>query len=409
MGDMWQELQAEAEALDRGDPLAGFRDRLMVPEGLIYLDGNSLGLLPRATAERMRAVVEREWGEGLIGSWNDAGWIEAPARIGALIAPLIGAGADEVIACDSVSVNLTKLVVAALRLRTDRRLVLVEEGDFPTDLYVAEGAARLMGAELRALPRGDLLAALSDEVALMILSQGHYRTAALWDLAEATRAAHAAGALILIDLSHAAGAVDVSLGDADFAVGCGYKYLHGGPGAPAYAFVARRHQASLDQPIAGWMGHARPFAFEAAFEPAPGMGRMLAGTPPILAMAALEEGVRLVAEAGAGRCAAKARALSGLFIRCLDSLGDPDIRLLSPRECRGGHVTFAHRQAFPLVRAMAAAGVVGDFRAPDGARFGFAPLGLSFQDVVEAARRLALVLGERRWDRPEYRERPRVT
>ncbi len=376
MGDIWQQLQAEAEERDACDPLAPFRDRLMVREGLIYLDGNSLGLLPKATAERMREVVEREWGEGLIGSWNEAGWIEAPARIGALIAPLVGAAADEVIACDSVSVNLLKLVVAALRLRPGRRLVLVEAGDFPTDAYVAEAAARLMGAELRALPRDDLLGGLSDEVALIILCQGHYRTAALWDMAEATEAAHAAGALILFDLSHATGAVEVALGDADFAVGCGYKYLHGGPGAPAYAFVARRHQAALDQPISGWMGHARPFAFEAGYEPSAGMGRMLSGTPPILAMAALEEGVRLVAEAGAARCAAKARALSDLFIRCLD---------------------------------MAAAGVVGDFRAPDGARFGFAPLGLSFADVVEAARRLALVLGDGRWDRPEYRERPRVT
>ncbi|WP_448580026.1 kynureninase [Thermaurantiacus sp.] len=409
MADIWQQLQAEAEARDREDPLAGFRDRLLVPEGLIYLDGNSLGLLPRATAERMRHVVEREWGEGLIGSWNEAGWIEAPARIGALIAPLVGAAADEVIACDSVSVNLMKLVVAALRLRPGRRLVLVEEGDFPTDSYVAESAARLMGATLRALPRADLLAALSDEVALILLCQGHYRTAALWDMAAATAAAHAAGALILFDLSHATGAVEVALGDADFAVGCGYKYLHGGPGAPAYAFVARRHQAALDQPLSGWMGHARPFAFEARYEPAAGMGRMLAGTPPILAMAALEEGVRLVAEAGAPRCARKARALSDLFIRCLDAVADPDIRLLSPRDRRGGHVTFAHPHAFPLVRAMAAAGVVGDFRSPDGARFGFAPLSLSFAEVVEAGRRLWRVVGERRWDRPEYREPRRVT
>ncbi len=290
-------------------------------------------------------------------------------------------------------------MVAALRLRPGRRLVLVEAGDFPTDAYIGEAAARLMGAEVRALPRDDLLGGLSDEVALIILCQGHYRTAALWDMAEATEAAHAAGALILFDLSHATGAVEVAL----------YKYLHGGPGAPAYAFVARRHQAALDQPISGWMGHARPFAFEAGYEPSAGMGRMLSGTPPILAMAALEEGVRLVAEAGAARCAAKARALSDLFIRCLEAVGDPDIRLLSPGERRGGHVTFAHPHAFPLVRAMAAAGVVGDFRAPDGARFGFAPLGLSFADVVEAARRLALVLGDGRWDRPEYRERPRVT
>lgn len=409
MADPWTKLAAEAVALDAADPLAAFRDRLCIPPGRIYLDGNSLGLLPKATVARMREVVEREWAEGLIGSWNAAGWIGAPARVGALIAPLVGARADEVIACDSVSVNLMKLVVAALRLRPGRRTILLEEGDFPTDAYVAEGAARLMGAEVLPLPRHRLLQALSPDVALVLLSHVHYRSAALWDMAQTTRAAHAAGALMLWDLSHATGAVDVALGEADFAVGCGYKYLHGGPGAPAFAFVARRHQAALDQPIAGWMGHAEPFAFEGRYRPAGGMGRLLAGTPPILAMAALEEGVRLVAEAGPARCAAKARALGDLFIRGLDTIADPELRLVSPRTVRGGHVTFAHPQAFRIVQALIADGVIGDFRAPDGARFGFAPLGLGFFEVVEAARRLACVLAERRWDRPEHGVRATVT
>lgn len=409
MPDPFAPLAAEAAQLDREDPLAAFRGRLHLPPGLIYLDGNSLGALPAATVARMRHVVEGEWGQGLIRSWNAAHWIGAPARIGAMIAPLIGAHEDEVIACDSVSVNLMKLVVAALRLRPGRRVVLVEEGDFPTDAYIAQEAARLMGAEVRAVARAELVPALSADVALLLLSHAHYRTAALWPMAETTSAAHEAGALILWDLSHSTGAVEVALGDADFAVGCGYKYLHGGPGAPALAFVARRHQAALDQPIAGWMGHAQPFAFEAGYRPAEGMGRLLAGTPPILAMAALEEGVRLVAEAGAGRCATKARALGDLFIRCLDAIDDPAVRLLSPREQRGGHVTFRHPHAFPLVQAMIAEGVVGDFRAPDGARFGFAPLGLGFADVVEAGRKLAHVLAGRRWDRPEHAQRSTVT
>ncbi|MFQ3666553.1 MAG: aminotransferase class V-fold PLP-dependent enzyme, partial [Sphingomonadaceae bacterium] len=228
-------------------------------------------------------------------------------------------------------------------------------------------------------------------------------------MAAMTAAAHAAGSLILWDLSHSTGAVEVELGAADFAVGCGYKYLHGGPGAPAFVFVAGRHQDRLDQPIAGWMGHAEPFAFEERYRPAPGVRRLLAGTPPILSLAALEEGVQLVAEAGAARCAAKARALGDLFIACLDAIGDPDVQLLSPRTGRGGHVTFAHPQAFALVQALIARGVVGDFRAPDGARFGFSPLGLRFGDVVQAAAILAQVLGNQDWREPQFHIRPAVT
>jgi kynureninase len=395
-------LAAEARARDAADPLAGFRARLVVPAGRIYLDGNSLGLLPKTTPARLARVAEAEWGEALVASWNSAGWIEAPARIGAMIAPMIGAAADEVTVCDSVSVNLFRLVVAALRLRPGRRVVLVEAEDFPTDHHVAEGAARLMDAEVRAVRRADLPGALGPDVALLLLSHVHYRTAAVHDLAALTAAAHAAGALILWDLSHSVGAVEVALGAADMAVGCGYKYLHGGPGAPAFAFVARRHQPMLDQPVTGWMGHAEPFAFQGRYVPAPGVRRLLAGTPPILAMAALEEGVALVAEAGPARLAAKARALGDLFIACLDALGCPDIRLVSPRAGRGGHVTFAHPHAWPLVRALDANGVTGDFRAPDGARFGFAPLGLSFVDVVHAAEILEEVLASGAHRAPEH-------
>jgi kynureninase len=404
----FKELQARAAAMDADDPLAGFRDRLEVPDG-VYLDGNSLGLLPRATPARMRDVVEREWGQGLIGSWNAADWIGAPARVGAMIAPLIGVAADEVIVCDTVSVNLFKLVAAALKLRPERRVVLLEAGDFPTDAYVADGAARLMGAEVRAVPREEVSSALGEEVALLLLSAVHYRTAAAWDIAVLTAAAQAAGALVLWDLSHAAGAMPVALGAADFAVGCGYKYLHGGPGAPAFAFVARRHQAALEQPIQGWMGHASPFAFEGGYRPAAGTARLLAGTPPILSMAALEEGVRLVADAGVPRIGAKAQALGDLFIACVEAIDDPDLAVASPRTGRGGHVLLAHPHAFELVQALNARGVVGDFRAPDGARFGFAPLGLRFADVVQAAEVLREVLKGRLWDAPEFRVRGAVT
>jgi kynureninase len=251
--------------------------------------------------------------------------------------------------------------------------------------------------------------ALSGDVAVLVLSAVHYRTAAAWDIASLTAAAHCAGALMLWDLSHAAGVLEINAGDADFAVGCGYKFLHGGPGAPGFAFVARRHQPVLDQPIKGWMGHAAPFAFERPYRPADGMGRMLAGTPPILSMAALEEGVRLVADAGIPAIAAKARALGDLFIACIDAIGDPDIAVLSPRTGRGGHVLLSCPHAFELVQALIARGVAGDFRAPDGARFGFAPLGLRYRDVVRAAEVLAEVLAQRLWDTPEYRVRATVT
>lgn len=403
------DLMAEARARDAADPLAPFRDRVRRPEERIYLDGNSLGLLPGATPARLARVAEREWGEQLIASWNSAGWIEAPAHIGARIAGLIGAAPHEVTVCDSVSVNLFKLAVAALRLRPGRWVILVEAGDFPTDHHVAEGAARLAGAELRAVGRDGIAGALGPEVALLLLSHVNYRTAAVHDMAALTRAAHAAGALILWDLSHSTGAVEVDLGAADMAVGCGYKYLHGGPGAPAFAFVAERHHDRLDQPITGWMGHAEPFAFERDYAPAAGIRRLLAGTPPILAMAALEEGVALVAEAGPARLAAKARALGDLFIACLDAIACPDIGLVSPRTGRGGHVTFTHPHAWPLVRALDAAGVTGDFRAPDGARFGFAPLGLSFVEVVRAAEILEGVLAHGAHLRPEHRAARAVT
>ncbi|WP_194743260.1 aminotransferase class V-fold PLP-dependent enzyme [Thermaurantiacus tibetensis] len=403
------DLMAEARARDAADPLAPFRARVIRPEGRIPLDGHSLGLLPRTTPARLARVAEEEWGQGLIASWNRAGWIEAPARIGARIAPLIGAAPEEVTVCDSVSVNLFKLAVAALRLRPGRRVLLLEAGDFPTDHHVAESAARLMGAEVRAVARDGIADALGPEVALLLLSHVSYRTAAVHDMAALTAAAHAAGALILWDLSHSTGAVEVDLGDADMAVGCGYKHLLGGPGAPAFAFVAWRHQAALDQPIAGWMGHAEPFAFEADYAPAPGVRRLLAGTPPILALAALEEGVALVAEAGPARLAAKARALGDVLIAGLEAIGCPDLRLVSPRTGRGAHVTFAHRHAWPLVRALDAAGVTGDFRAPDCVRLGVSPLGLSFMDVVRAAEILEEVLASGAHLRPEYRAVRAVT
>ena len=298
----------EARARDAADPLAEYRDRFELPDGVIYLDGNSLGPLPKATPARIERLLRREWGGGLIRSWNETpdgepGWIGWPQRLGATIAPLVGAQPDEVIVTDSVSVNLFKLIAAALEMRPGRKAVLSEPGNFPTDLYMIEGLERQGLAERRLAERAELPSALGEDVALLLLTHVHYRTGERHDMAALTRAAHEAGALVLWDLSHSVGALPVDLDaiGADFAVGCGYKYLNGGPGAPAFAYVARRHHEALRQPLSGWMGHARPFAFDDDYAPAPGVDRLLCGTPPVLGMAALEVGAALVAEIGIER------------------------------------------------------------------------------------------------------------
>ncbi|MGB5778540.1 MAG: aminotransferase class V-fold PLP-dependent enzyme, partial [Allopontixanthobacter sediminis] len=305
----------DARRLDAADPLRDYRERFDLPEGVVYLDGNSLGALPKDTPARLEQVVRGEWGNGLIRSWNDADWITLPQRVGAKIAPLIGAEADEVIVCDSVSVNLFKLIGAALNMRPGRKVILSEPGNFPTDLYMIAGLEAQGLAERRLAAPGDLEAALDGDVALLMLTHVHYKAGRTHDMVRLTRAAQDAGALVLWDLSHSGGAVPVDLAacNADFAVGCGYKYLNGGPGAPAYAYAARRHHEALSQPLTGWMGHAAPFAFTDDYAPAPGVSRVLAGTPGILGIAALEVGVDLIAEIGINRLAAKSRALSEFF------------------------------------------------------------------------------------------------
>lgn len=402
---------ADPAALDAADPLARFRDAFLRPEGVVYLAGNSLGPAPKAAAGTVAHSVERAWGERLVQGWNHDGWYDAPARVGGKIAGLIGARPEEVIVADSTSANLYKLAVAALLARPDRRVVLSEPGDFPTDLYMLEGAVRTLGGGRRLeLRTADALeAALTDDVALLVLCHVHYRTAAVRDMARLTARAREAGALVLWDLSHSAGAVDVDLNacGADLAVGCGYKYLNGGPGAPAFLYVARRHQAGLVSPLSGWFGHARPFAFEDAYEPAPGVARFACGTPPILSLAALECGVDLALEAGADALAAKARALGDLFI---DRVGEA-LTLESPREGsrRGGHVAFRHPDAHAIVQALIARGVIGDYREPDVMRFGFSPLPLSFAEVARAADQVVEVVRARAYDDPAYRQRARVT
>ncbi len=404
--------EIRAAEFDAADPLAEYRARFILPENVVYLDGNSLGALPKATPERVQRLVEEEWGGGLIRSWNSAGWFEMSGRIGARIAPLIGADPNEVIACDSTSVNLFKLIGAALQMRPGRKVVLSEPGNFPTDLYMIAGLEAQGLAERRLAERERLVEALDGNVALLMLTHVHYKTGALHDMVALTRAAHEAGALVLWDLSHSTGALPVDLTgvDADFAVGCGYKYLCGGPGAPAFAFVAERHQAALRQPLTGWFGHAAPFAFSDDYVGAPGIERLQCGTPPVLGLAALEVGVDLIAEIGVGRLYEKSQALSGFFLDCLTA-HKVEIELVSPARSdeRGSQLSFRHADAYAICQALIARGVIGDFREPDVLRLGFAPAYLSFADMAAAARHLAEVLSSGEWQRPEFSQRAAVT
>ncbi|HEX9185603.1 MAG TPA: kynureninase, partial [Vicinamibacteria bacterium] len=371
--------------------------------------------LPRAASERLHDVTEREWGRDLIRSWTENGWMDLPARVAGRLAPLIGATPDEVVVADSTSANVFKLLAGALRLRPGRRAILSEEGNFPTDLYVAQGLARLLGdVELRLVPREGLKEALREDVAVLLLTHVDFRTGEVHDMGALTRAAHDAGALALWDLAHSAGAVPVDLDGtgADLAVGCGYKYLNGGPGAPAFAFVARRHQAGFESPLSGWMGHADPFAFGPRYEPAPGISRLLCGTPPILSLAALECGVESIARAGIDRLRRKSVALTDLFVRLVEQECDGfGFALASPREAerRGSQVSLRHPEGHAIVQALIARGVVGDFRTPDILRFGFAPAYVRFVDAWDAVAALRAVMKSRDWARPAFQARGRVT
>ncbi len=391
--------RAELEQLDREDPLAPFRERFFLPDGVVYLDGNSLGALPREAAARVEKAVREEWGNGLIRSWDDAGWMELPARVGAKIGRLVGAEPGSVVCADSTSVNLFKVLAVALGHRADRKTILTEPGNFPTDLYVAEGLAKLVGKghRLRLEPAERIVRAIDPDTAVVLLTQVDYRSGARHDLGEVTRAAHEKGALVVWDLSHSAGAfeVDLAAAGADFAVGCGYKYLCGGPGAPAYVYVAPRHQRTFSQPLAGWLGHVAPFAFESAYRPAPGVGRYVAGTPPVLSMTALEAAVELLLEAGMAAVREKSVRMTSLFVELAEErLAGNGLVLASPRdpERRGSQVSLSHPRAGELVRALGGRGVLGDFRPPDLLRFGFAPVYNRYVELWDAVEALGAVL-----------------
>lgn len=405
--------RADLERLDRDDPLAPFRDEFALPPG-VYLDGNSLGALPRATASRVAAVVEQEWGRGLIGSWNDAGWLGLPLAVGEKIARLLGAAPGTVVAADSTSVNVFKLLAVALGLRPGRRVILAERGDFPTDAYVAEGLAALLGGghALRLVEPGGIAAALGPDVAVVLLAHVNYRTGAMHDMAAVTAEAHAAGALTLWDLAHSAGAVPVALeaAGADLAVGCGYKFLNGGPGAPAFLYVAERLQAEARFPITGWLGHAEPFGFHERFAPAPGIARAIVGTPSILALSALEVGVDIALRAPMAEVRAKSLRQSALLEtlvaeRCpaLAPAGPP------PGAARGSQVSFRHPEAYAIMQALIARGVTGDVRAPDILRFGITPLTLRHAELWDAAEALREVMATEAWRDPRFRTRRAVT
>ncbi|WP_373487255.1 kynureninase [Blastomonas sp.] len=402
-------------ARDAADPLASFREAFQLRDGLIYLDGNSLGALPRATVARMDEAVHDAWGQGLITSWLGADWVGAPARVGDKIARLIGGLPGEVIAADSTSINLFKALAAALSLRPDRSVILSESGNFPTDLYMIEGIERFSGGRVRSeiVDPADVLGRLDEDVAVLLLTQVHYKTGRIRDMATINRMAHDKGVLVVWDLSHSAGAigVDLTASGCDFAVGCGYKFLNGGPGSPAFIYVARRHQLATPV-LSGWFGHARPFAFEDGYDPAGGIERFLCGTPPILGLVALESGVDLHLQADMATIREKSLQLGALFCELMEArCADFGFELVSPRDAnqRGSHISYAHVHGYEIMQALKAADVIGDFRTPDVLRFGITPLYLRHRDIYDAVERLREICLTRAWDRPEYRERAAVT
>lgn len=424
--------QQDCRQRDAQDPLRTLRDLFDLPPGVIYLDGNSLGALPRAVPARVAHVVAQQWGQDLIKSWNSAGWFALPRRVGDRIAPLIGAGGGEVVATDTTSINLYKVLSAALNIAAQdapgRRTIVSERSNFPTDLYIAEALCRERGCTLKLIEPHEVAASLTPDVAVLMLTHVNYRTGAMHDMAAVTAAAHAAGALVVWDLCHSAGAVPVDLSgaQADFAVGCGYKYLNGGPGAPAFVWVHPRHVARCWQPLAGWWGHAQPFAFTPDYQPAMDITRYQCGTQPIVSLSALDCALDVFTAAdqlgGMAALRAKSLALTDLFIDAVEALCPGAFTLVTPREHarRGSQVCLTPTDALPagsayaIVQALIARGVIGDFRAgdaqqPDILRFGFTPLYLSFDNVLGAAQALAEVVRTREYAQARFHHKQAVT
>ena len=385
-----------------------------LPDGVIYLDGNSLGPLPHTVQRRLADVLETEWGRELIRGWNSAGWMEQPTRVADTIARLIGAPSGSVAVGDTLSLKVFQALDAALALRPDRRVILTDTGNFPSDTYMAEGLIRLKNAgyALRSVPPDAVESEIDETVAVVMLTEVDYRTGRLHNMNVITKATHEAGAVVLWDLAHSAGAIEVDLtaSNAEFAVGCTYKYLNGGPGAPAFIYVRPDLADTIEPSLAGWLGHAAPFAFEATYRPAKGIERMRVGTPPVLQMSALEEALKVWDGVAMADVRAASIRLSERFIADVER-DCPELRLASPRDPlkRGSQVSFAFEHGYAVMQALIDRGVIGDFRAPDLMRFGFTPLYIAEDDVVRAVAILKHILADRLWDKPEYHRQNRVT
>lgn len=408
------DFAACAATLDANDPLAPTRDAFTIPDGLTYLDGNSLGLMPNGVTERLAHTAQTEWAQHLIKSWTDADWFNLPMTTGNRIALLIGVGQGEVAVTDSTSVNLFKCLAAGLNARPARKTILAERQNFPTDSYIAQGLAMLTGDTNLDYFDPDADLNIKRDTAVILLSHVDYRTAAIRDMAKINAAAHAAGALVLWDLCHSVGAISVDLTGtgADMAVGCTYKYLNGGPGAPAFAWINANLIEHANQPLTGWIGHAAPFDFTENYTPAPGARRLLSGTPQILSLSALDEALKIWETVDGTALFAKSRAMTSFFIEAVQSTcATHGLELVGPNPPtpRGSHVAFNHPNGFQIVQALIARNIVGDFRAPAMMRFGFAPLYLRFAEVWHAVDQLSDILNTRAWDDDKYRKRGAIT
>ena len=403
--------------LDRGDPLAAKRGEFALPDNVVYLDGNSLGAMPLAAQQRSLHVVEQQWGRDLIQSWNSHDWIDLPITVGEKIAPLLGAARGQVICCDSTSVNLFKSLCCALGMQKNRRLVLSQTDNFPADLYIAQGLNNLSPGEickLEVIDDTEIEARLDETVAVLMLTHVNFRSGKLHDIRRLTERAHEKGALVIWDLAHSTGALPLELDDwgVDFAVGCGYKYLNGGPGAPAFIYAAERHHASIRQPLTGWMGHQKPFSFSGEYQPAPGVQQFLCGTPPVLSMSVLDAALGVFEGVDMDELRAKSMGLSELFIQlCQSNKHLRELILVSPQNShdRGSQLAFAHPSAYAICQALIERGVIADFRAPDILRIGLAPLYLRYKDIWDAVQILAEIMMARSYLQDQYSRPQKVT
>jgi len=408
--------EQDCVTLDVEDPLASEAAKYYLPQGVLYFAGNSLGALPVAAQKRVASIIRDEWGEKLVGGWNSAGWYTSPSRVGAKIARLIGADANEVTVTDSTSVNLFKSIIAAMGLNTQRKVCLTDREIFPTDLYIMQGIEVLLGEQftLKAVKRDRILDEVSNDTGLVVLSHVDYRTGDVFDMRNITRHVHEAGGLVLWDLCHSAGIFDIRLNEAraDFAVGCGYKFLNGGPGAPSFVYVAKRHLENISQPLSGWMGHANPFAFDETYQSAPGIRKMLCGTPSIIAMGCFEAALDELLPVSMMAIRDKSTKLTRLFIELMkERCADFGFTLISSEndDIRGSQISYTHEQGYAIMQALIASNVIGDFRAPDCVRFGVNPLYLSYLDIWRAINTIKAIMETEAWREFQGQRKESVT